>query len=369
MQPRIPAALQHLPHPYITYPLLFLAATTTTHHLISAVTTLRGPTRGKIMTVNVKGVQTKLRIIPAGDVDGNGPLVVFVAGMGTNGGSFGPAQRKLKSRLPNLATVVYDRAGLGWSPPTSGKRDLPALADELHALLMSSELHAGSRPLILVGHSYGGPILETYRQNYPKTTITSLILIDPSPTKTFTQLPQICHTITKIRTITPYLSFLGLPRFLLPPILRLGMFSPKTRYGAALSPLDKKDLSRDMIEFSNSLASKRESNMLEGCEYIERMKSVRLTNPGTLVTVPHVIVIHGTESKFPKNLSGIAEEDFQRMAREERYRTGLELSGEREGEWDGFWVDEGGDHLGTVVGPLVVEAVLEGVQRAGGKVL
>ena len=99
------------------------------------------------------------------------------------------------------------------------------------------------------------------------------------------------------------------------------------------------------------------------------MKSVRLTNPGTLTTVPHVIVIHGTESKFPKKLSGIEEEEFNRRAREERYRTGLELSGRKEGEWDGLWVDQGGDHLGTVVGSLVVDAVLEGIKMAGGKVL
>ncbi|KAJ3037100.1 hypothetical protein HDV00_002045 [Rhizophlyctis rosea] len=290
--------------------------------------------------------------------------------MGTSGASFGPVQRKLKERAPGLATVVYDRAGLGWShpPKTNGPRGLATLADELHTLLTSGELHALSRaskpsvlrPVILVGHSYGGPIVETYRQNYPTSHIHSIILVDPSPTALFSTLPNLCNKIYNLRRLLPYFSFLGLTRLLVPTLMSHGMFSPKTRYGAALTPTEKSSLYRDMILTPNTLAARNESDMLSGCQALQMQKAA-LQATGKYATVKHCVVIHGSESKFPQGMSGMPEEEFERRAREERYETGLALSKGRQGEWKGFWVDEGADHMGTVVGELVVEAVLEAV--------
>ena len=52
-------------------------------------------------------------------------------------------------------TVVYDRSGLGRSPATATPRDVAHLADDLLDVLAT----LGTGPFVLVGHSWGGPII------------------------------------------------------------------------------------------------------------------------------------------------------------------------------------------------------------------
>ncbi len=50
------------------------------------------------------------------------------------------------------------------------------IVEELHTLLDKSQI---SRPLLLVGHSYGGPIVRTFESRYPNE-VSGLVLVDPS---------------------------------------------------------------------------------------------------------------------------------------------------------------------------------------------
>lgn len=54
---------------------------------------------------------------------------------------------------PAYMAVAYDRAGLGWSEPAEGPRDIATLVDELKTMLVES---GAQPPYVLVGHSYGG---------------------------------------------------------------------------------------------------------------------------------------------------------------------------------------------------------------------
>src|SRR5688572_5314863 len=73
-------------------------------------------------------------------------------GMGCTRSSWGLVQPRIAERV---RAVVYDRAGLGRSHLDPAPRTLHRLAADFGALLDA----LGHGPFILVGHSWGGPIV------------------------------------------------------------------------------------------------------------------------------------------------------------------------------------------------------------------
>jgi len=70
----------------------------------------------------------------------------------------------------------YDRSGYGWSEYNQMPRTADHLAKELHQLLVL----AGERPpYVLVGHSFGGYIVQDFSRKYPQE-VQGLVLIDSS---------------------------------------------------------------------------------------------------------------------------------------------------------------------------------------------
>lgn len=103
--------------------------------------------------------------------DGEGhPTVVFESGMGLSRASWGGVIATVAERT---RCVAYDRAGLGRSPAAGGDRPLPALVDDLIDLL--DHLHDG--PYVLVGHSWGGPIVRRLTAQRPDL-VAGLVLVD-----------------------------------------------------------------------------------------------------------------------------------------------------------------------------------------------
>jgi pimeloyl-ACP methyl ester carboxylesterase len=98
------------------------------------------------------------------------PTVVFEAGMGGSRNCWGGVVDRV---APTTATVVYDRSGLGRSPRDPARRDVAHLADDLVDLLDD----CGDGPLILVGHSWGGPIVRCAAALRPER-IVGLVLVD-----------------------------------------------------------------------------------------------------------------------------------------------------------------------------------------------
>ena len=110
-------------------------------------------------------------------LDGPEPTVVFEAGLASTRSIWGLVQ-------PNLGgvarSVVYDRAGLGRSPRTAGPRRLVNLAEDLSDLLDHLEANVGSvGGFVLVGHSWGGPIVRLTAASRP-TRVRGLILVEPA---------------------------------------------------------------------------------------------------------------------------------------------------------------------------------------------
>ena len=102
------------------------------------------------------------------------PYVVFVHGSPGSLWDYGPYLKDSQlSKMANLVSV--DRAGFGFSEFGKAELSLQKHADQLKDVLLN--LH--NEKIILVGHSYGGPILAKATMTYP-TLVKGQIFIAPS---------------------------------------------------------------------------------------------------------------------------------------------------------------------------------------------
>src|SRR5688572_12080884 len=93
------------------------------------------------------------------------PAVVFEAG----GGGFGLVTHRTTS-------VLYDRAGSGWSDAVSRPRRTTEIVTDLHEGLRVARIDG---PYVLVGHSLGGLLVRAFAQHFPDE-VAGLVLIDPA---------------------------------------------------------------------------------------------------------------------------------------------------------------------------------------------
>jgi len=100
------------------------------------------------------------------------PIVVLEAGMGFSRNTWGAV---IPGVCEHTTVIAYDRSGLGRSAPDPAPRDLARLADDLVDLLD----HLGDGPFVLVGHSWGGPIIRLAAAQRPDR-IAGLVLVDPT---------------------------------------------------------------------------------------------------------------------------------------------------------------------------------------------
>ena len=90
------------------------------------------------------------------------PTVVVENGLGDFSFDWTLVQNQV-SRFSRICT--YDRAGYAWSDPGPKPRTFAQINLELHDALEK----LGERgPYVLVGHSYGGPVMRNFAAQYPK---------------------------------------------------------------------------------------------------------------------------------------------------------------------------------------------------------
>ncbi|HEY8571651.1 alpha/beta hydrolase [Phenylobacterium sp.] len=103
----------------------------------------------------------KLHVERSGPEDA--PVLVFVHGWGLEAGTWWEARQMLSERYQ---VVTYDLAGLGKSTQFADRRySLEKFADDLLEIVGQ----ACPRKVILVGHSIGGMIIQTFCRRYPET--------------------------------------------------------------------------------------------------------------------------------------------------------------------------------------------------------
>jgi pimeloyl-ACP methyl ester carboxylesterase len=102
-----------------------------------------------------------------------GPTVVLESGLGDGAWSWRSVQPAIAKQT---RVCSYDRAGLGLSDEAHGLRDLDAMASDLAAVV---KMAGRGKPVVLVAHSLGGPIVRQYAYRHPEK-VAGFVLVDPS---------------------------------------------------------------------------------------------------------------------------------------------------------------------------------------------
>lgn len=92
--------------------------------------------------------------------------------------------------LPELAestrVCAYDRPGSGYSFVDPEPRTYHQEAEELHTLLVNAGIEG---PFVLVGHSYGGAVMQVYAIQYPEE-VSGLVLVDANTRDAESRFPE-----------------------------------------------------------------------------------------------------------------------------------------------------------------------------------
>lgn len=128
------------------------------------------------------------------------PAVVFLPGAGMVGLDF----LNIHEQVSQFTTsVLYDRAGTGWSDQVALPRTAAEITDELRILLHQAGVQA---PYLLVGHSLGGAYARRYAQRFPDE-VAGLLLLEPTHEDFEAYLPK-QTTLDQLRGILATLRLL-----------------------------------------------------------------------------------------------------------------------------------------------------------------
>jgi len=199
------------------------------------------------------------------------PTVVLIAGLGNDVNHWSSVQ-------PSIAEFTrvcsYDRAGLGWSDPSSEPKSADRIVKDLETLLE----RAGEKPpYILAGHSNGGPYVRLYAAAQPEN-VAGLLLIDPNPENapSCSGLPASSRLLYgSLVSLAPF----GVPRLLLP----------------VLFPLDSSPLSPEAKEKHAALRARTsaiEAVWAEQAEVCAMLEAVR-NSDGLPPNIPIVLLSAG----------------------------------------------------------------------------
>lgn len=111
------------------------------------------------------------------------PAVVLLPGAGLIGLDY----LNIHDQVSQFTTsVLYDRAGTGWSDQVDLPRSAAEVTDELRSLLHEASVPA---PYLLVGHSLGGAYARRYAQRFPDE-VAGLLLLEPTHEDMNTHVPM-----------------------------------------------------------------------------------------------------------------------------------------------------------------------------------
>ncbi len=126
------------------------------------------------------------------DCRGTGsPTVILESGLDTNGSL---SWDKVQDEIAQLTrTCSYDRAGVMWSEPKATSQDADAVVADLHATLVAAGI---TGPLVMVGHSLGGPYIMNYTRKHGDE-VQGLVFVDCSHPDQMSKLPPKVAAVLK----------------------------------------------------------------------------------------------------------------------------------------------------------------------------
>lgn len=145
------------------------------HRLAIAQDERSFPPPGQLVSVN----DHQMHIACQGE---GSPTVILEAGAN----SWSVVWSLVQDDIAQMTRVcAYDRAGFGWSEPGPLPRSASQIVGELHALLANAGVEG---PYVMVGHSYGGPLVRSFAGQYPDEVV-GMVLIDATHPDQSVRLP------------------------------------------------------------------------------------------------------------------------------------------------------------------------------------
>jgi pimeloyl-ACP methyl ester carboxylesterase len=241
---------------------------------------------GFYMHIDCTGERASTAVKPRATV----PTVVLESGLGDSYLSW----RKVQAPISKFARVCsYDRAGIGYSDPSSRPRTSEIMTEELHDLLHSAGI---SPPYVFVGHSMGGFNVRLFAHRYPNE-VAGVVLVDSSHPDQERRLPARLRNMEKawLRE-AEFLEFsmpFGLPRML--------------------------DLCDDRPAVRTA-----ECNFDTARESVEEMKNFRksaaqVAATGSLGDLPLIVLSHDPDkpsSEMPADLAAASNRAWEKMQEE-----------------------------------------------------
>jgi len=211
----------------------------------------------------------RLRMMVGGEGD---DLVVLEAGLGVSGLYWGPVHTAISGRV---RVVAYERAGFGASTPDPPRRDLDRLAADLSTVIDAIP----HRRLVLVGHSWGGPVVRL---------VASRRLADGKPIDGLVLVDQSDENCSLYFSWSAHMQFAAQAAVMV-PLARLRLLAPATR--GLLGDLDE-PLRSAVVVASTSVAAAR-AIVAEDRHTVEDLKWLK-EQPLDLSVLP-ITVISGQE--------------------------------------------------------------------------
>ncbi len=118
--------------------------------------------------VDVRGVAMHFRLYPGGP-----RTILLESGSGLGADTWKDVAPRL-AQATGATIIAYDRAGMGSSPGLSTQYDVHEEIDRLHAGLYAL---GRDHHLTLVGHSYGGYLIQLYANLYPGD-VEAMVYVD-----------------------------------------------------------------------------------------------------------------------------------------------------------------------------------------------
>ena len=203
------------------------------------------PGEGLVETVVTTPDGRALRTVRGGE---GGPVVVFEAGMAACASEWVTVQRLVAGAAH---TVSYDRAGYTTSSVDPRPRTLDRLAADLLAVV---DAVAPRAPVVLAGHSWGGPIVRCFAAAHPDR-VAGVVLVDSTVTAVMS-VRQARAAAVGFRILTA-LSAVRLAAGALRSALR-------QRPSADMTDRDRGIVERDFVAHGSVRAGARESREIAG---------------------------------------------------------------------------------------------------------
>ena len=159
------------------------------------------PPSGSLVGLN--GRQVHVRCAGEGS-----PTVILEAGLPASSLTW----MSVFSEIAEFTRVcTYDRPGYGWSDPAASPRTAETIVQELRMLLQTADI---APPYVLVGHSFGGLLMQLYGTRFPND-FEGMVLVDSShPNQAHRTLDL--EQIEGIARVLKLLGPLGVARLVLP---------------------------------------------------------------------------------------------------------------------------------------------------------